>query len=176
MQKYVVTGNEEFLQDYESNLGYYGRYFSLENGNGVLENQIFCNYLPYVKYSWVQQKIGCCQNAKKQIHLKFANETLGITDDTPLAEKQIAFANYLKQLYASENPLYVVVVVTPTETPIPQEQLQMLRALYTYNGVTNFLCNAPVSFSYEISQQINKQNVENRLKALEAKLLLQGGN
>lgn len=52
----------------------------------------------------------------------------------------------------------------------------MLRSLYTYTGVTNFLCNAPVSFNYEISQQINRQNVENRLKALEAKLLLQGGN
>lgn len=65
---------------------------------------------------------------------------------------------------------------TPTEIPIDPTQLAMLRVLYTYNGVTNFLCNAPVSFSYEISQQINKQNVENRLKALEAKLLLQGGN
>ena len=79
--------------------------------------------------------------------------------------------------WLSQNPVTVVYqLATPTETPIPQEQLQMLRALYTYNGVTNFLCNAPVSFSYEISQQINKQNVENRLKALEAKLLLQGGN
>lgn len=176
MQKYVVTGNEEFLQDYESNLGYYGRYFSLDNGNGVLENQIFCNYLPYVQYSWSQQKIGCCQNAKKQIHLKFANETLGITDDTPLAEKQTAFANYLKQLYESDNPLYVVVVVTPTETPIPQEQLQMLRSLYTYTGVTNFLCNAPVSFTYERSLQIVINNLENAIGQTNANILLNGGN
>lgn len=78
--------------------------------------------------------------------------------------------------WLSQNPITVVYPINQTEIPITQEQLQMLRALYTYTGVTNFLCNAPASFSYEISQQINKQNVENRLKALEAKLLLQGGN
>lgn len=79
--------------------------------------------------------------------------------------------------WLQSNPVTVVyVLATPTETPINEEQLQMLRSLYTYTGVTNFLCNAPVSFNYEISQQINRQNVENRLKALEAKLLLQGGN
>lgn len=176
MKKYVVTGNERFFQDYQATLGYYGRYFELSNGVGTATTEIFCNYLPFVPFSWSVQKIGCCQNSKYQIHLKFDNETLGITDDTPVEEKRTAFSNYLKQLYANENPLYVVAVVTPTEIPIPQEQLQMLRILYTYNGVTNFLCNAPVSFSYEISQQINRQNVENRLKALEAKLLLQGGN
>lgn len=49
----------------------------------------------------------------------------------------------------------------PTETPITQELLVMLRALHTYNGVTNFLCNAPVSFAYEVSQQINNQKIWN---------------
>lgn len=81
-----------------------------------------------------------------------------------------------KQWLSTNNVNVVIRLATPTEIPIDPTQLAMLRVLYTYNGVTNFLCNAPVSFSYEISQQINKQNVENRLKALEAKLLLQGGN
>lgn len=64
----------------------------------------------------------------------------------------------------------------PTETPIPQEQLAMLRALYTYNGVTNFLCNAPVSFTYERSLQIVINNLENAIGQTNANILLNGGN
>lgn len=56
---------------------------------------------------------------------------------------------------------FYVVLATPIETPIPQERLAMLRALYTYTGVTNFLCNAPVSFTYERSLQIVINNLEN---------------
>lgn len=64
--------------------------------------------------------------------------------------------------WASENPITVgYVSLTPTETPIDPEQLAMLRALYTYTGVTNLLCNAPVSFTYERSLQIVINNLEN---------------
>ena len=175
MQKYIVTGEEVFIQDYTQKSGYYGRYFSLKNGNGIETDKVFCNYLPYVKSVWNFEQIGFCQNSKTQIHLRFTNEILGITDDTQIEEKRTAFANYLKQLYVSENPLYVVVVVTPTEIPIPQEQLAMLKALYTYNGVTNFLCNAPVSFTYERSLQIVINNLENAIGQTNANILL-GGN
>lgn len=65
---------------------------------------------------------------------------------------------------------------TPTETPIGPEQLQMLRALYTYNDVTNFLCNAPVSFTYERSLQIVINNLENAIGQTNANILLNGGN
>jgi hypothetical protein len=65
---------------------------------------------------------------------------------------------------------------TPTETPIDPEQLQMLRALYTYNDVTNFLCNAPVSFTYERSLQIVINNLENAIGQTNANILLNGGN
>lgn len=64
---------------------------------------------------------------------------------------------------------------TSTETPIDPEQLQMLRALYTYNDVTNFLCNAPVSFTYERSLQIVINNLENAIGQTNANILL-GGN
>ena len=160
MKKYIVTGKETFFGNYASNKGYYCRYFTLNDGYGLDDAQILCNYLPWVRYVWVESKIGCAQNANNQIHLKFSNDTLGITDDTPIEEKRIAFANYLKQLYEGENPLYVIYVATPTETHIPQEQLSMLKALYTYTGVTNFLCNAPVSFTYERSLQIVINNLE----------------
>lgn len=175
MQKYIVTGEEVFIQDYTLKSGYYGRYFNLKNGNGIVTDKVFCNYLPYVKSVWDFEQIGFCQNSKTQIHLRFTNEILGITDDTQIEEKRTAFANYLKQLYVSENPLYVVVVVTPTEKPIDPEQLAMLRALYTYTGVTNFLCNAPVSFTYERSLQIVINNLENAIGQTNANILL-GGN
>lgn len=71
---------------------------------------------------------------------------------------------------------FYVVLATPTETPIPQEQLAMLKALYTYTGVTNFLCNAPVSFTYERSLQIVINNLENAIGQTNANILLNGGN
>lgn len=78
--------------------------------------------------------------------------------------------------WLQSNPVTVVYVVqTPTETPINPEQLAMLRALYTYNGVTNFLCNAPVSFTYERSLQIVINNLENAIGQTNANILL-GGN
>lgn len=78
--------------------------------------------------------------------------------------------------WLQSNPITVVYVLQiPTVTPIPQEQLQILRALYTYNGVTNFLCNAPVSFTYERSLQIVINNLENAIGQTNANILL-GGN
>lgn len=164
MKKYVVTGNEEFLNDYVAS-GYYGRYFNLSNGNGTVSDKIFCNYLPYANAIWSLKQNGCSQNARFQIHLKFDNETLGITDDTPLEEKRTAFANYLKQLYTSDDPLYVVVVVNQTTEPIPEETLAQLRALQSYNGVTNFLCNAPVSFKYERDINIAYDDIMNKFNS-----------
>lgn len=79
--------------------------------------------------------------------------------------------------WLSQNPITVIYpLATPTETPIPQEQLQMLRALHTYNGVTNFLCNSPVSFKYEQSLQIIIDNILKSINNVNVNtLLLKGG-
>ena len=90
-------------------------------------------------------------------------------------KNQITSIEEWKQ-YISQKPITVVYpLATPTETPIPQEQLAMLKALYTYNGVTNFLCNVPVSFDYEQSLQIVIQNIWNAIGQTNANILL-GGN
>lgn len=149
-QKYIVTGDEEFYQDYQSKAGYYGRCFNLENGNGVLTEKIWCNYLPYILVSWSLASEGCSQNARNQIHLKFSNDRLGITDNTPLEEKRLAFANYLKQLYASDGPLYVVVKVAKTTQPIPEEDLTKLKSLKTNAGVNNIFVGGEVKPSLNI--------------------------
>ena len=91
----------------------------------------------------------------------------GVNDIIPTVEEL--------RTWLSQNPITVVYpLVFPTETPIPQEQLQMLRSLYTYTGVTNFLCNAPVSFTYERSLQIVINNLENEIRQTNANILLGG--
>ncbi|MFQ9668607.1 hypothetical protein [Thomasclavelia spiroformis] len=81
------------------------------------------------------------------------------------------------KIWLSQNPITVVYpLATPTEIPINPEQLQMLRALYTYTGVTNFLCNVPVSFTYKRSLQIVINNLENAIGQTNANILLNGGN
>lgn len=175
MKKYIVTGKETFFGDYASNKGYYCRYFTLNDGFGLDDVQILCNYLPWIRYVWVESKIGCSQNANNQIHLKFSNDTLGITDDTPIEEKRIAFTNYLKQLYEGENPLYVIYVVTPTEIPIDSEKLTTSKNLYSYTGTTNFLCNAPVSFNYEQSVDLVVKDLLSKVQTTGANLLYLNG-
>ena len=186
-QKYIVTGDEEFYQDYQSKAGYYGRCFNLENGNGVLTEKIWCNYLPYILVSWSLASEGCSQNARNQIHLKFSNDRLGITDNTPLEEKRLAFANYLKQLYASDGPLYVVVKVAKTTQPIPEEDLTKLKSLKTNAGVNNIFVGGEVKPTIEaryprdlalVQQQLEQKIllISDSLIDTQAKVLLQGGN
>ena len=186
-QKYVVTGDETFLNDYQTQTGFYGRYFNLKNGNGVVTEKIWCNYLSYIPSSWSSAREGCCQNANSQIHLKFSNDRLGITDNTPVEEKRTAFANYLKRLYASGDPLYVVVKVAKTTQPIPEEDLAKLKSLKTNAGVNNIFINGEVkptiNARYPRDLALVQQQLEQKvllmsetLKNTQANLLLQGGN
>ena len=186
-RKYIVTGDEKFYQDHQSQAGYYGRYFNLENGNGVLTEKIWCNYLSYIESVWNLVSEGCCQNSRTQIHLKFSNDRLGITDNTPVEEKRLAFANYLKQLYASEEPLYVVGKVAKTTQPIPEEDLTKLKSLKTNAGVNNIFVGGEVKPTIEaryprdlalVQQQLEQKVLlmSETLTETRAKLLLQGGN
>ena len=165
-QKYVVTGNEMFLNDYPNQAGYYGRYFDLKNG--VQEGLGKCNYLPYFNTVWATAMEGFCQNAGKQIHLKFSNDRLGITDNTPVEEKRLAFANYLKQLYSSGNPLYVVVKIAKTNRPIPEDDLAKLKSLRTNAGVNNIFINGEVK---PVIEARYPQDVVIAVNKLQTKLL-----
>ena len=167
MQKYIVTGNENFIKDYQNQSGYYGRYFILINANHNVDtsvNSVFCNALPYVKYSWDVNKEGFCQNINRQIHFKFSNDRLGITDNTSLEEKRLAFANYLKQLYASENPLYVVVKVAKTTQPIPEEDLAKLKSLKTEQGITNIFVGGEVKPTIEARYALDIASIVSKLQ------------
>lgn len=162
-QKYVVTGEELFLNDYQGQSGYYGRYFNLRNG--VQDRSGKCNYLPYFGSVWSNAMEGFCQNANTQIHLKFSNDRLGIKDDMPVEEKRLAFANYLKQLYASGYPLYVVVKVAKTTQSIPPEDLAKLKSLKTNSGINNIFINGEVKPVIEARYPQDVLTIVNRLES-----------
>lgn len=164
MQKYVVTGDETFLNDYQTQTGFYGRYFDLKNGNGVVTEKIWCNYLSYIKGSWGLASEGCSQNGRNQIHLKFSDDRLGITDNTSLEEKRLAFANYLKRLYASGDPLYVVVKVAKTTQPIPEEDLAKLKSLKTEQGITNIFVGGEVKPTIEARYALDIASIVSKLQ------------
>lgn len=166
-QKYVVTGDEVFYQDYQAQLGYYGRYFILNNSisyDDITTSKCYCNMLQHMPYSWIVGKESFCQNINKQIHIKFSNDRLGITDNTPLEEKRLAFANYLKQLYASEEPLYVVVKVAKTTQPIPEEDLAKLKSLKTNAGVNNIFINGEVKPTIEARYALDIASIVSKLQ------------
>ena len=138
--------------------------FNLKNGNGVLTEKIWCNYLSYILSSWGSASEGCCQNSRTQIHLKFSNDRLGITDNTPLEEKRLVFANYLKRLYASGDSLYVVVKVAKTTQPIPEEDLAKLKSLKTEQGINNIFVGSEVKPTIEARYALDIASIVSKLQ------------
>lgn len=119
------------------------------------EYYIWCDKLTTYK---ANQSIDSINNSIRYGNGGGASQLLFLKiDDTITTVQQL-------NTWLQSNPITIVYVVkTQTEISIQQEQLQMLRNLYTYTGVTNFLCNAPVSFAYERSLQIVINNLENAL-------------
>lgn len=126
--------------------------------------EVMCDYLPYIQFAW--------KNATKP-SISLSNYggkvwVLCVVEYETLEEFTQWLSSNLMTIFFQAQ--------APTEIPIDEEQLAILRKLYSYEGVTNFLCNGEVSCNYEISQQINNEKINKRFEALEAKLLLQGGN
>lgn len=67
--------------------------------------------------------------------------------------------------------IIVYPLATPTKIPINPEKLTVLRNLYTYKGITNFLCNAPISFNYEQSVDLVIKDLLNKIQTTGANLL-----
>lgn len=135
--------------------------------NSVIDRKIntiiSCSALEGTQGAWYTDKINIISGDNNSKNVYYANVDGSITTKEDFLA---LFENDVELVYVLE---------TPTETPIPQEQLAMLKALYTYTGVTNFLCNAPVSFTYERSLQIVINNLENAIRQTNANILL-GGN
>ena len=90
--------------------------------------------------------------------------------------------------YLQQNPMTIVYVLeTPTETPIPLEDLAKLKSLKTNAGVNNIFINGEVKPSIEaryprdlalVQQQLEQKIllISDSLIDTQAKVLLQGGN
>lgn len=158
LKKVIFDGNENWSMSGVN----YGDYVGFYLNEYIARSLVMCNKLPYYNFE--------NNEAIKEAIYIFGDGSLRILIlKSRLTETS---ANGFKT-WLSQNPITVVYpLVFPTETPIPQEQLAILRALYTYNSVTNFLCNAPVSFTYEQSLQIIIDNILKSINNINANKLL----
>lgn len=132
---YKFTGTETFQHDYEAQKGYYGRFFVLQDIyiNPSIFIELKCNILPWARQSWNLNQEGFAQNAN-QVHLKFSNKRLGISDDTPIEQKRVAFDNYVKEL---KTPIIFTLILKEAEiTPLEPEVIDKLKQLRTFSPVT----------------------------------------
>ena len=151
---YTFTGEEIFINDYQEQKGYYGRFTTVDNARGNIAQKVSCNMLPHANASWSIAKESCCQNAN-QLHLKFSNLRLGIRDDTPVEQKRIAFSNFIKSLYDDGTPIkFLYILKNPTVEPLEPDLVEKLKTLKTFYPITHIFSNVPLSFDY-------KMNLEN---------------
>lgn len=172
---YTFSGNEIFENSYANPHGYYGRYISVLGARANIAQKILCNILPFVSASWNVAQEGCCQNAN-QLHLKFSNERLGITDDTPLEEKKIAFSNYIKRLHDEGTPIqFMYILENPTEEPLEPGLVKMLKQLKTYNPTTNIFIGGEVKptiyAKYPKDLALAQQKLETKLLTLQTEVV-----
>lgn len=124
------------------------------------------------------------QGLNKGIGTWYTDKLNVISGDS--ASKNVFYANVSSEIITPEqflslfenNVEFGFALEIPTEQPIHQEDLQKLKALKNYTGVTNILCNAPVSFNYEQSLQIVINKLINKVgantisvKALESEVI-----
>lgn len=148
---YTFTGKETFSGSYGEQKGYYGRYFMLSKARGNINQKVFCNVLPYYGGSWSVGQESCCQNAN-QLHLKFSNIRLGIRDDTPIADKQLAFSNYIKEQYDNGTPIeFLYILENPTIEPLEPALVEKLKTLMSFYPITHIFSNAPLEFDYKLN-------------------------
>lgn len=132
--------------------------------NKAINPVVICNLLKYKFPAWSTDQVNIisADQATKNTFYAAVEGSINTPED-------------FKSLFDSGARI-VYVLQTPTTQPIPAETLQQLQALKTYTGVTNFICNAAVSFKYEQSIQIVIQNILNQINQTNANLLLTGGN
>ena len=148
---YTFTGNETFSGSYGEQKGYYGRYFMLNKAYGNMVKKVFCNVLPHVPSSWSVAQESCCQNAN-QLHLKFSNLRLGIRDDTPIADKQRAFSNYIKEQYDNGTPIeFLYMLKNPIIEPLEASLIEKLKTLMSFYPITHVFSNVPLEFDYKLN-------------------------
>lgn len=147
---YKVTGRETFTIPTNGTVYYTGSstdtYFVQSNilrVKGIYERTVYCNELSFVVGIWsvTDGSIGITNN-EKQIHMRFSNSTIGVSDEATREEKMEAYITYLRERYDSGNPITIQYQTDEEQAfyPLPDSEQTLLNNLETYYGVTN-ICN-----------------------------------
>lgn len=172
-KKYTVTGEEVFAKGGDSYIqGSSTSFYTSKNiGDPVGADSSLMNRLTKNEIVWSKPgEIGYVINAN-QLHMRFLNTTLGVSDDATEVEKKTAYANYLKAEYAKGTPYELLYAVKESE-PIslsPSEQ-DKLNALTMYAGTTEVTntggCNMELTYTVD-----TKSYVDSKIAAISAAVL-----
>lgn len=135
--KYILTGNESITVGVspDENLT------RIEIRNAMNDHEIHNNLSAICNFATVSNDIksgnirfGVAENANTLVY--YINKNIFPTTTV--------FKNFIKQKYESGNPLYVIYKTeNPTEKEIPDpvliEQLDKIRAIFTYKGTNHFI-------------------------------------
>ena len=138
-KKYTVSGSENYIFGSE---GYYSG-ISTNMCMTAVKNMVregVCHRLKMINGIWDgsnNTKDGFCINAGDQIHMRFYNSLLGVSDDATMKDKKAAYIAYLKNEYEKGTPYEIVYQSSETEfVPLPQSEQDAIRALTTHYPTT----------------------------------------
>ena len=172
-KKYTVTGEEVFAKGGDSYVqgSSTSFYTSKDIGNPIGADSSLMNRLTKNEIVWSKPgEIGYILNAN-QLHMRFLNTTLGVSDDATEAEKKTAYANYLKAEYAKGTPYELLYAVKESEPiPLSQSEQAQLNALTMYAGTTEVTntggCNMELTYTVD-----TKSYVDSKIAAISAAVL-----
>lgn len=138
-KKYTVTGNENYAfggSRYYSGISTNMYINAVKNMSG----EGACRRLKSIIGIWDKPnntKDGFCINSGNQIHMRFFNNLLGVSDDATMEEKKAAYIAYLKKEYEKGTPYEIVYQsLEPEFVPLSQSEQSAIRALKTYYPTT----------------------------------------
>ena len=172
-KKYTVTGEEVFAKGGDSYVqgSSTSFYTSKDIGNPIGADSSLMNRLTKNERVWSKQgEIGYILNAN-QLHMRFLNTTLGVSDDATEVEKKTAYANYLKAEYAKGTPYELLYAVKESESiPLSQSEQDKLNALTMYAPETEVTntggCNMELTYTVD-----TKSYVDSKIAAISAAVL-----
>ena len=177
-KKYTVTGSENYIfggAQYYSGISTNMYITAVKNmsGEGV------CRRLKSIIGIWDKSnntKDGFCINSGNQIHMRFFNNLLGVSDDATMEEKKAAYIAYLKKEYEKGTPYEIVYQsLEPEFIPLPQSEQNAIRALKTYYPATVITVDGgELDPDVEVTYTADTKNyIDNKVSAKVASIIRQ---
>lgn len=172
-KKYTVTGSENYIfggAQYYSGISTNMYINAVKNmsGEGV------CRRLKSIIGIWDKSnntKDGFCINSGNQIHMRFFNNLLGVSDDATMEEKKAAYIAYLKKEYEKGTPYEIVYQsLEPEFVPLPQSEQNAIRALKTYYPTTTITNDQGCTMELDYVAD-TKNYIDNKFAQLQKSLI-----